>query len=502
MNKQNVLLACLLLLLFMSCKKAFTEPTQDTFFPSDAAVATTAPVNTKPGPMGVCYVEVNNHNILNTGAYTLKNGGQQLFDIAIVFAANLNYDVANKRAILFNNNNVTKVLTNRDTYIKPLQDKGLKVLLSILGNHGGAGISNFTSRADARDFAQQLALAVETYGLDGIDFDDEYSDYGKNGTGQPNDSSFVMLTEELRALMPDKIISFYYFGPATSRQSYNGKRVGDYVDYSWNASYGTYRAPNVPPLTKSQLGPAAVWINNTSAALATSFGTLTKTEGYGIYLYYDLHGANEQNYLSGPAMTMYGDSARLSSPIQPWSQGTAPDAPTSIQASNITGTSALLTWQVVNGVDNYDVEYRTAGAGGWETAASATTGTSVQLTNLAAATGYQWRIKSNNSNGTSTYTFGQFSTTELQGAVFFEHIGYQGMATREIPKGSYKLEQLKAFGFNDNWASSALLPEGWKVTMYKNDSFKNRSWILTASESDFTLLSPSASEQVTSVVIE
>ncbi len=72
----------------------------------------------------------------------------------------------------------------------------------------GAGICNFPTREAAKDFALQLANTVNTYGLDGIDFDDEYSDYGNNGTGQPNDSSFVMLVQELRALLPDKIISF------------------------------------------------------------------------------------------------------------------------------------------------------------------------------------------------------------------------------------------------------------------------------------------------------
>ena len=47
------------------------------------------------------------------------------------------------------------------------------VLLSVLGNHQGAGFANFTSFAQADAFAAQLADAVTTYGLDGIDFDDE-----------------------------------------------------------------------------------------------------------------------------------------------------------------------------------------------------------------------------------------------------------------------------------------------------------------------------------------
>src|SRR5947209_2077561 len=80
----------------------------------------------KNGPIGAVYIEVNSNNVLNAGCYTLLNSGQQLFDIAMIFAANINYDVTHHHAVEYNNDNVTKVLQNRNTYIKPLQDKGIK----------------------------------------------------------------------------------------------------------------------------------------------------------------------------------------------------------------------------------------------------------------------------------------------------------------------------------------------------------------------------------------
>jgi hypothetical protein len=187
-----------------------------------------------------------------------------------------------------------------------VQARGIKVLLSILGNHQGAGVSNFPTQAAAREFAQLLVNAVNTYGLDGIDFDDEYADYGTNGTGQPNSSSFVYLVSALRELMPNKIISFYYYGPAASRLTYNGVTVGSKVNYSWNAVYGTYSAPNVPGLAKANLGPAAVQITATSASTAASFATRTKTDGYGIYMTYDLPNTNSSTYLSGISNALYG----------------------------------------------------------------------------------------------------------------------------------------------------------------------------------------------------
>lgn len=354
-------------------------------------------------PKGICYVEVNNNNILNAGSYKLQTSNKYLFDVVNIFAANINYDTSRGRAYLYSNNNVTKVLTNAQTYIKPLQDKGMKVLLTILGNHQGAGICNFPTREAAKDFALQLAHTVNTYGLDGIDFDDEYSDYGNNGTGQPNSSSFVMLVQELRALLPDKIISFYYYGPASSRLSWNGFRVGDYINYSWNAMYGTFSAPNVPPLTNAQISPAAVWLGNTSNSTTTSLATQTKNGGYGLFLWYDLHGTNEATQLSAGTQTLYGEQTVLSTPLQSWSQGTNCDAPIGLLANNLNGTSAKLNWTAV-GTNTYDVDYKLATSSTWINAATATAATSITISGLTTNTEYDWRIRTNCSVK-STYMF-------------------------------------------------------------------------------------------------
>ncbi|NLR57206.1 chitinase [Chitinophaga polysaccharea] len=265
---------------------------------------------TKAGGISVCYVEVNSNSLLNTGKYTLTTGGQQLFDIAIIFAANINYNTTTQQAVLYNNPNVSAVLTNKATQIVPLQNKGMKVLLSILGNHQGAGICNFTSRSAAHAFAKQLSDTVAYYGLDGIDFDDEYAEYGNNNTTQPNDSSFVMLVDELHQLMPSKIISFYYYGPAASRLSWGGKRVGDMANYSWNAIYGSYSVPNVAGLPKSNLGPAAVDIQATSQSTANSLATQTKNNGYGVYLWYNLTSTDKHTYFSGVSNILYGSTVK------------------------------------------------------------------------------------------------------------------------------------------------------------------------------------------------
>ncbi|WP_343643628.1 endo-beta-N-acetylglucosaminidase H [Chryseobacterium sp.] len=408
-------------------------------------------------PKGICYVEVNNNNLLNAGAYKLQTSNSYLFNVVNIFAANINYDTSRGRAYLYSNNNVTKVLTNADTYIKPLQQKGMKVVLTILGNHQGAGICNFPTREAAKDFALQLANTVNTYGLDGIDFDDEYSEYGNNGTGQPNDSSFVMLVQELRALLPNKIISFYYYGPAASRLSWNGARVGDNVNYSWNAMYGTFSAPNVPPLTKAQISPAAVWMGNTSNSTTTSLATQTKNGGYGVFMWYDLHGTNETAQLSAGTQTLYGEQTVLSSSLQSWTQGTNCDAPIGLYTSNLTGTSAKLNWSAV-GTNTYDVDYKPASSTTWTNAVSATSSTSVTISGLTANTDYDWRIRTNCSVK-SAYMFApRFTST-----------------SGTTPTGSYALSldgstESGAAG-SMNLSGSALSFEGW----IKPSSFKSAS---------------------------
>lgn len=407
-------------------------------------------------PMGICYVEVNNNNLLNAGAYKLQTSNNYLFNVVNIFAANINYDTSRGRAYLYSNNNVTKVLTNADTYIKPLQQKGMKVVLTILGNHQGAGICNFPTREAAKDFALQLANTVNTYGLDGIDFDDEYSEYGNNGTGQPNDSSFVMLVQELRALLPNKLITFYYYGPAASRLSWNGSRVGDNVNYSWNAMYGTFSAPNVPPLTKAQISPAAVWLGNTSNSTTTSLASQTKTGGYGLYLWYDLKGTNQASQLSAGTQTLYGEQTVLSGTLQSWTAGTNCDAPIGLSTSNLTGTSAKLNWTAV-GTNTYDIDYKAASSTTWTSVATAVTGTSVTVSGLTANTEYDWRIRTNCSVK-STY-------------MFAPRFNSGGGTTN--PTGSYAISlngtSKSGSAGNINLSGSALSFEGW----IKPASFKS-----------------------------
>lgn len=274
---------------------------------ADPARATASATSaTKSGPTSIAYVEVNNDQLANVGRYQLANGANA-FDVAIIFAANINWN--GSKAVLYDNDKVQATLDAAATQIKPLQAKGIKVSLSILGNHQGAGIANFPTQAAAADFASQVTATVTKYGLDGVDLDDEYSDYGTNGTPQPNQQSIGWLITALRAQMPGKLISFYDIGPASSSLSSSSSTIGSKLDYAWNPYYGTYSAPSIPGLGKAKLSAAAVDIQNTAQSTAVSLAQRTKADGYGVFMTYNLPDGDVSSYVSSMTQVLYGQAA-------------------------------------------------------------------------------------------------------------------------------------------------------------------------------------------------
>ncbi|MCK8521000.1 glycosyl hydrolase family 18 protein [Aquimarina sp. D1M17] len=269
-------------------------------------------------PASVMYIEVNNQKMQNAGAYTLPNG-KPMIDIAVIFAANINYHTQNGRTHkLSMNPNVRRVLNNRNNTIKPLQRKGIKVLLSILGNHQAVGIANFPTRAEARRFAKEVANVVKNNGLDGVDLDDEFAKYGSI-PGRPaiNRNSFIWLLQELRAAMPsNKIITYYRIGESTSQMQSQGKRAGQFLDFAFQPFYGSYANINVPGLGKRKKAAAAVDVTRTAASTARDFANRTKRDRYGAFVMYNLDGVNRESYLNGISQGLYGKQTKLTGTLQ------------------------------------------------------------------------------------------------------------------------------------------------------------------------------------------
>lgn len=85
-------------------------------------------------------------------------------------------------------------------------------------------------------------------------------------------------------------------------------------------------------------------------------------------------------------------------------------APTGLTASGITTTGATVSWTAVSGAVSYDVDYKLTSSGTWTNAATATASTSVAIGGLTANTIYDWRVRTNCSGSSSTYTAAQFTT--------------------------------------------------------------------------------------------
>lgn len=85
--------------------------------------------------------------------------------------------------------------------------------------------------------------------------------------------------------------------------------------------------------------------------------------------------------------------------------------PASLSASSVTNASATLSWGAVTGATNYIIQYKTNSSTTWNTLNSVTT-TSYNLTGLAANTTYNWQVKTDCSNFSTT---SNFTTTNTSG---------------------------------------------------------------------------------------
>lgn len=253
----------------------------------------------------MCYIEVNNENPLNAGEYTLSNG-EPFFDIVSIFAANINLN-SDGKPYIYCNEQVTYVLHNADKIIRPLQEKGIKVHLSILGNHDDAGMRSL-SEEGAKAFAKELKYYVDIYGLDGIDFDDEYSSYAEgsfkgsaqSGTGvvastaECTPQNYTNLLKACREELPKEngtAFGIYWY---TYSDHPLGTEVESLIDYTVFGSYGSFREYYGQDIDNTIEAPYAITLiadnNGSPVVVPVSESNLQKVKdnGYGYMAFYNL----------------------------------------------------------------------------------------------------------------------------------------------------------------------------------------------------------------------
>lgn len=250
----------------------------------------------EPAQVVFSCIEVNNTNPLQTQNFRLKKANKYLFDGVILFSSNVNFSKRDNEVYIHNNDNVQAILNNYDHYIKPLKDQGIKVFLSLLGNHDGSGLANL-SDARCRDFAKAIADTLDKYNLDGVFFDDEYSEYNKDLAAQGfegfqnrgSSACASRLAYETKKAIGDRWVVTYKYGSFNSLNEIDGVKPGQYVDYVltdygvvgvWTSNQSAY-----PGTTKRQWGTCSINMGG-----YTNFTNVKKnrTEKYGAFMVYNL----------------------------------------------------------------------------------------------------------------------------------------------------------------------------------------------------------------------
>ena len=273
--------------MLISCNKEMTPSVQDT----DETTPMTKAYGDKT-PVVTAYIETNDTNPLNAGDYFDENG-EPFFDFVELFASNIHKETVNGqvRPTLYLNDKLTPVLegTGVTTYVRPLQEVGIKVLLTVLGDWQGVGVANMTD-TQAEQFAEILAYAVEKYGLDGIGFDDEYANY----SGSLVSGSFGNIITKLHAKLPaDKLITVFAYGYTNQINS----AAGALIDYAYTNFTYWNGTPGISGVTKDRWAPIALNLGNTysSSTLNTirSNSKKAKDEGYGAIMTFNLRRSSE-----------------------------------------------------------------------------------------------------------------------------------------------------------------------------------------------------------------
>ena len=249
--------------------------------------------NMVPGVKIFSCPEVNDTNPLSLLSFTLKNSGKPMFDAIVLFSSNINYNTTTGRVYINNNDNITAVFSNYDKYLKPLKDRGIKIYLSILGNHDCAGISTLADET-AREFAKEIKAMCDAYDLDGVFWDDEYTtdpDVLPPGFVRPINAGerASRLIYEVWKVQPHRDNIAYNFGSTMNLQPVDGVPVCDYCQYSFN-NYGAANdlTQQYPGMPRSNVG---LWSQEFAQGnTAPTYGLeQIRNEGWGCHMIFAMN---------------------------------------------------------------------------------------------------------------------------------------------------------------------------------------------------------------------
>ena len=196
----------------------------------------------------------------------------------------------------------------------------------------------------------------------------------------------------------------------TAANNYVWSVKADCSAYSANASFTTNSAVCTPPtsLTSSNITQTAAtlsWLATPGAVNYTVQYKLASASGWTFagsttstsMTISSLTGANNYEW------TVKADCSAFAATANFTTGNSACTTPTSLTSTNITQTSATLSWPVVISATSYTVQYKTAAATTWTSIN--TTANSLVVSGLIAATNYNWLVKANCSPNSAAVSF-------------------------------------------------------------------------------------------------
>lgn len=273
---------------------------------------------TKPIKM-VGYVETNDWDPRNIANFVLKDSKLPVFDMIVFFAANMNYNAAEQRRVLYFNNELQPIVNNPDVFIKPIRDRGIKVIMDILPNHQGVGFHNFQSYDEALDFAGQMKYWQDKTHIDGWDVDEEYAEYHKLSNYPHNENSPLWFLRASRETMPNTLLVHYEYSTpfSASQVDEKGKRAIDYLDYSWH-DYGV-NSPSYIGMPNERFGKQSIQASQGGLRWGESNAQSILDAKMGILMIFNMT-VTKDNYhdfekqLSAITQVFYGEDCIYSGP--------------------------------------------------------------------------------------------------------------------------------------------------------------------------------------------
>jgi hypothetical protein len=168
--------------------------------PQKRLVTSDAPVE------AVCYVDVERENPLNAKDYVIGQNGAQFFNYVVLAYGFLTKDERGYTHLALRPG-LQHVLNNSVRYIKPLHEKGIRVLVEVRSgdfadtdNGTGTGLGTLDMAA-INELTKELKLVVDQYGIDGFDFNDR----GGGKTAYPPLTRNLKQFQSESPLYPDEL---------------------------------------------------------------------------------------------------------------------------------------------------------------------------------------------------------------------------------------------------------------------------------------------------------